>query len=87
MRKNSSEKVPELPKGSYSRDMALLPSSLPCSHPCSVPKLLLALTQGMGPNHSCAGLSALEEQQPPSPCWGHHRVSRAAAKSLMSCFM
>ena len=87
MRENSSEEVPELPKGSYCRDMALFPSSMPCPHPCSVPKLLLALMQGMGPNHSCAGLSALEEQQPPSPCWGHHRISHAAAKSLMSCFM
>jgi len=47
----------------------------------SVPKLLLALMQGMEPNHSHAGLSALEERQPPSPCWGPQTISHAAPRS------
>lgn len=85
VRESCSEAVAQFYKGSCHGDTHedTLPSTPAPLLPLQVglvPKLLLALRQGMGPSPSHAGLSALEEQQPPSPCWGPQTMSRAAPK-------
>lgn len=83
MREPCSGAVPEVPKGSYHRDRPwfcpLLPALLLPGQVGPVPKLLLALVQGMGPNHPHVGVKCLggaAASFPPfpsflslSPCW------------------
>lgn len=62
VREHHSEAVAELLKSSYCGDVPWRCSPPPCSFTVqvgSVPTLLLAVTQGIGPNHSRAGVKCL----------------------------